>query len=243
MQTKNFLRATLVLTLIFLSSCGQAPNKNEESCVGAACSEADINAPVGDGAVTGIDALPIEVDSPLVVSGYSFPPFNSSWGLDKKLFDKAQSYYYSKQNTLGNPRYVTIVDMGMRSSQKRMFIFDLKTQTVERHLTAHGKNSDLDNDGYATSFSNEFNSKKTSLGFYKTLSTYNGGHGLSLKLRGLESSNSNAEARAVVMHPADYVDESRGTAGRSWGCPAIDPRISRSVINRLKSGSLLLIDR
>ena len=83
----------------------------------------------------------------------------------------------------------------------------------------------------------------SSLGFYRTLQTYNGKHGLSLRLEGLSPTNSNAAEPAIVMHPADYVSDSAPKAGRSWGCPALDPNESSSMISRVKNGSVLLIDR
>ena len=81
----------------------------------------------------------------------------------------------------------------------------------------------------------------SSLGFYRTLTTYNGKHGYSLKLAGLSPTNSNAEARAIMMHPADYVVDGV-RAGRSWGCTAIDPKTSKDVIDRVKNGSIMLVD-
>jgi hypothetical protein len=69
-----------------------------------------------------------------------------------------------------------------------------------------------------------------------------GEHGYSLRLRGLEATNNNAEVRDIVMHPAPYVQESADRAGRSWGCAALDPTISQYVIDDVKDGSLLLMD-
>jgi hypothetical protein len=55
----------------------------------------------------------------------------------------------------------------------------------------------------------------SSLGVYKTAETYNGKHGLSLRLDGLSPTNSKARERAVVVHGADYVeDEAAGAAPR-----------------------------
>jgi hypothetical protein len=95
----------------------------------------------------------------------------------------------------------------------------------------------------ATFFSNTMGSKMSSLGVYHTQATYNGKYGYSLRLLGQESTNSNAFERAIVMHPAIYVSDSEGRAGRSWGCPALDPKISVAVISKIKEGSLLLIGR
>ena len=73
-----------------------------------------------------------------------------------------------------------------------------------------------------------------------------GKHGYSLKLKGLDQGvNHNAEERAIVIHGAWYVSEAfaqkYGRLGRSWGCPALDQRVARQVIDTIKDGSLLFI--
>ena len=73
-------------------------------------------------------------------------------------------------------------------------------------VVAHGKNS---GGVYATSFSNEYGSYKSSLGFYLTASTYQGKNGYSLILDGLEKGiNDRARERAIVVHGAAYADPS-----------------------------------
>jgi hypothetical protein len=51
--------------------------------------------------------------------------------------------------------------------------------------------------------------------------------------------------RGIVIHGADYVNEqlinSQGYIGRSWGCPAVSPDISQSLIDDLKEGTCLFI--
>lgn len=224
----------LLLTALTLTACGQADSTIEETCVGN-CSETEINAPV-----SGTEEK--EEPSP-PQQNFRMPDFNPSWGLKKSIYDKAVAYFETNYRDIPNHAYVTIIDFSLHSSKKRLFLFDLANGKLERHLTSHGAGSDANNDGYAESFSNIPNSKQSSLGFYLTLSTYSGKHGYSLRIRGLESSNSNAEDRAIVIHPADYVQEKNNYAGRSWGCPALDPSISKSVIDKIKSGSLILIDK
>jgi hypothetical protein len=107
---------------------------------------------------------------------------------------------------------------------------------------AHGKNS-----GYvmAERFSNKPESLQSSLGFYVTKNTYTGKHGLSLKLDGQERGfNNNAEARAVVVHGAEYIGDQRagsGYMGRSFGCPAVPQHQASKVINYIKNGTCLFI--
>lgn len=242
MKQKKYLAAMLLAPLLILSACGkaqadeasQAPN----FCHSESCTETELNAPTMDSELE-TDERPEVVDA---YQAYTPPSYSSSWGLRQSLYTKAVNYYKSQQGRISNSRYITIVDMGMHSSKKRFYLIDLAKGTVERHNVAHGAGSDPDKNGYATKFSNTQDSHMTSLGFYVTLGTYSGNNGYSMRLRGLESSNSNAERRAVVLHPANYVSDANGKAGMSWGCPAVDPKYSKSIINKVKGGSLLLIE-
>ena len=234
---KNLLSGLIVLSTLALFSCGPAPKTEEESCSKDHCTEADLNAPVKAGSPD--SDLPTD---PGLGTPYEFPEFSTAWELPRASYEKMKNYYEQNIESIRNPRYVTIIDMRQHSGKKRFYLFDLATGKVERHVTSHGKNSDPDADGFATKFSNTNNSLQTSLGFYLTLSTYQGSNGYSLRLNGLSSSNSNAQERAIVVHPADYVSDKNNRAGRSWGCPALDPSISESVIKKIRSGSLMLID-
>ena len=156
----------------------------------------------------------------------------------------AVEYYDLIKNKIGNSKYLSVIDYTQSSSRKRFYIIDMESGLVESYLVAHGSGSDGDNDSYAESFGNVEGSKKTSLGFYITENTYDGKHGLSLVLSGLSKTNSNAKSRAIVIHGADYVNEHAaldlGRVGRSWGCPAVDFKIYKILIDRLKNGSLIL---
>ena len=86
----------------------------------------------------------------------------------------------------------------------------------------------------------------SSPGFFRTAETYQGKHGYSLKLDGLEEGiNNHARDRLIVIHGADYVSEAfideHGRIGRSWGCPALPPHLTEEVINLIKEGSCLYI--
>lgn len=160
-------------------------------------------------------------------------------------FSKAlEGYYQLKERGVIQKDILTIVDFSLSSTQKRLWVIDMVTNTVLlQSVVSHGRNS---GEEFATSFSNESNSYKSSLGFYSTGETYNGKHGLSLKLDGLEYGiNSNARNRAVVMHGADYAAESiikqQGRLGRSQGCPAVPYAIHKEIINLIKDKSCLFI--
>lgn len=149
----------------------------------------------------------------------------------------------TEQGVLNNEDIIAVCDFSQSSDKKRLYIIDTKNYRVLFNTyVAHGKNSGLN---YAQRFSNTPESLQSSLGFYVTKGTYFGKHGLSLKLEGLERGfNDNAEARAVVMHGAEYIGDNRlGSAymGRSFGCPAVPQAQSEKIINMLKNGTCLFI--
>jgi hypothetical protein len=167
-------------------------------------------------------------------------------GLSRQAFDYAQKGWNKlfREGKLSNDSILAIADFSQPSSQKRLYILDLKEYKVLFNtLVAHGRNSGKE---IATSFSNSSSSYKSSPGFYVTGETYNGKHGYSLKLNGVEKGiNDNAYNRAIVVHGADYVDESyvtnQGYIGRSQGCPAVPEREAQPIINTIKNNTCFFI--
>lgn len=157
----------------------------------------------------------------------------------KKSFESALSFFQTYRSKFKNQNYLAIIDFKQKNTNKRFYLINLKTGLVEKFLVAHGKYSDVDFDGYATSFSNVEGSGKSSLGAYMTAEYYTGKHGLSMRLDGLQSTNSNARARAVVMHQANYVSPYLNPIGRSLGCPAVEPKYRDYLMKTLKAGALL----
>jgi len=141
-----------------------------------------------------------------------------------------------------NADILSIVDLNLPSSKKRLFVIDVSTRTlVYNTYVSHGRNSGRE---MATQFSNQPNSYESSLGFYVTGDTYIGHHGYSLKLDGKEEGiNDNAFSRGIVMHSASYVNErmatARGYIGRSEGCPAIPVKWHKNLIEKIKNGTCL----
>ncbi len=189
------------------------------------------------------EELPPDDDLPPKGSdqAFFFPRWDANSGITESMFERVKSYYDQNFKNFENKQYVVIIDMGKKSNVRRFTLFDLKTGTYERFLTSHGQGSDPNNDGWLDSFSNVSGSKQTSAGYYKTLGTYYGSHGRSLRLEGLSDTNSRAYSRAIVVHGADYVKESTPHAGRSWGCPALDNAVAQKVIDKIKGGALLVI--
>jgi hypothetical protein len=167
-------------------------------------------------------------------SGLSYQPLHAA----------LNSYAWAKRHgDVHNPNVLTVIDYTLPSTQKRLWVLDLKNNTVlTTALVAHGHNSGYI---YARHFSNSFKSHETSLGVYETaLHPFYGHHGRSLKVHGLEPGiNSNAYARAIEIHPAGYVTQSDitkyGRIGRTYGCFGLNPHIAERIVNETKGGSVL----
>lgn len=156
-----------------------------------------------------------------------------------KSLEDALLYFHQNKSHFQNTDYISVINFAQSSKEKRFYIINMKSGTVWAIHVAHGKGSDPDHDGYADTFSNTSGSNASSLGVYRTAETYDGSHGLSLKLDGLSSTNSKARQRAIVIHGASYVKEASVIQGRSWGCPAVTMEYRDAVIKYLKNGSLL----
>lgn len=148
-------------------------------------------------------------------------------GLPYPVFELAMTGYttLSKQGEISSRPMLTVIDYSKPSTDKRLFVIDLKSSALKYHTwVAHGRNS---GENQSQFFSNKAHSYMSSLGFYVTdRSPYEGKHGLSLRLDGKDNGfNDRARDRAIVIHGADYVSDSfiheRGRLGRSQGCPAL----------------------
>ncbi len=163
--------------------------------------------------------------------------------LDKEAFQRALNGLSEIQ--IDKKNIITIIDYTKSANDKRLFVIDLQGKKVLFDTyVAHGKNS---GDEFAKYFSNNLNSKQSSVGFFKTSNTYFGNNGYSVRLDGLEEGiNHRARERNIVIHGADYATESfilkYGRLGRSWGCPAVPKGISKEIIDVIKDGSLVYIN-
>jgi hypothetical protein len=140
------------------------------------------------------------------------------------------------------PSTLTVIDYSRPSTERRLWVIDLRTrELLFEEYVSHGRNS---GGNVPTSFSNEEGSYKSSLGLFRAAEAYNGKHGYSLRLDGLEKGvNDRARERAIVIHGADYVNpvlaKKQGRLGRSLGCPAVRPAITRPLIDAVKNGGLV----
>ena len=158
----------------------------------------------------------------------------------KRLVD-----FKTKIDPSTHPRYWAIVDFSQNSTSKRFYVFDTAENTVATYYVSHGRGSEGSrDDGIAEVFSNEDGSLSSSLGIYRALDEYTGQHGRSMRLAGLETTNSNALSRAIVLHTADYVSESfirqTGRLGRSEGCFAVEKAVGDRLIDQLKNNAYII---
>lgn len=163
-----------------------------------------------------------------------------------------QAYYKYKEAHPEQVRkpYLYYVDYGLDAHTPRGYVFDMESlKVVDGPFTvAHGRGSAPNARGIPTKFSNREGSNATSLGLFLAQETYGfsgkaGGRrytSVGLRLKGLSGRfNSAARERGVVAHGAPYVTASR--AGRSEGCPAIEPGRARELLPKISNGGLVFL--
>lgn len=172
--------------------------------------------------------------------------FNAPGGINPMLFAKAKAALDSR-GWMQHRDFIGIADFGKGSADARFHIAHLPSGFVETFRVAHGSGSDPAHTGFLDHFSNRPGSEATSNGAYMTAQTYHGKYGLSMKVRGLDWSNSNAESRAIVIHNAWYAEpemvEIHGKLGRSQGCFAFSRKDHWTVMQRLGEGRLIYADK
>jgi L,D-transpeptidase catalytic domain len=174
--------------------------------------------------------------------------------LDRTLLDTALASY--EQHECGNgqayaPSQIIIVDFARASSEPRLYSVDLLSGygiDTPVHV-AHGIGSDPDDNGIADRFSNASNSFASSLGAARGAELYVGANGLSLRLDGLDPSNSAMRARDIVAHSyqaerrryfnASYLGDRAGKPGTSEGCFVVAPNLRDWLFSTLSNGGFL----
>ena len=170
----------------------------------------------------------------------------------RALTDAFKSYFAYKSAHPEQVRkpYLYFVDYGLPATTPRGYVFDMESLKIldGPFMVAHGRGSAANKDGVPTRFSNAFGSYATSLGLYVAQETYSfhgksGGRtygSIGLKLQGVSSGfNDNALARKVVAHGAPYVTPSK--AGRSEGCPAMEPARAAKLLPALANGAMVFL--
>lgn len=150
-----------------------------------------------------------------------------------------------KSNSKFDKEIVFLIDMKIKSGKKRFFIYDLKNNKIlDEGMVAHGSGSETKDHG-TLKFSNEPNSKSSSLGKYSIGKFYLGKFGKAYKLHGLEESNNNAYSRNIVLHHYSAVpyEEQDYFISNSQGCPMINELFFKKIEKYIdKSKSSIILD-
>lgn len=165
---------------------------------------------------------------------------------DRVLFDLAKRELDRAGDVIWRKDIVGIADFGVHSANRRFYFVNLEREEVRPFHVSHGTGSDPEHDGWLNHYSNEEGSNATSRGAYVTWEWYQGRYGTSVRLGGLDSTNSNALQRYIVMHRANYAEPSHierwGRLGRSNGCFALGEEQFRIALLNLSGGRLLYAD-
>ncbi|MBY6216767.1 murein L,D-transpeptidase catalytic domain-containing protein [Qipengyuania aquimaris] len=172
-----------------------------------------------------------------------FAQVNPTASRDRQLIAIAREQLDRVGADIWKKDIVGIADFGLHSANQRFHFVDLVNERVESFFVSHGTGSDSEHDGWLKRYSNIEGSEATSRGAYMTRSWYRGRYGTSIRLDGLDPTNSNALPRAIVMHPAEYARPEHigrwGKLGRSNGCFALGPDQFAKVLLDLSGGRLL----
>ena len=130
---------------------------------------------------------------------------------------------FLKEHPSFNQSLVILIDFKIFSGSNRLFVYDMDSgELLKSALVAHGIGSETENPDSLT-FSNIPDSYMSSLGKYKIGNSYVGSFGKSYKLHGLESTNSKAYERLIVLHKLDGFPEfeQNEPIPNSLGCPMV----------------------
>jgi hypothetical protein len=168
-------------------------------------------------------------------------------GLNPYLVGGASLALARHESAIWSRDVIAIADFGVPSSVPRFHLVELLRGTVTSMLVTHGKGSDPDHTGMLQSFSNAPGSLATSEGAYLTGELYQGIHGMSRRLIGLDATDDNAFDRAIVIHSAPYAEAAmipqQGKLGRSDGCFVFGEADLETVLVRLGQGRLIYAGR
>lgn len=171
----------------------------------------------------------------------SLKPDNKT--IERLKLKSAAAKSFCKKNNY-NRDFCILIDMSIHSGKQRAFLWDLKKDSIlASGMCAHGCGS---NPWGATStkekpvFSNTPDSHCSSLGKFKIGKRGYSSWGINVnyKLHGLESTNSNALKREIVLHSwSDVTEKEVYPAGtpEGWGCPAVSDAFMKIIDPKLKA--------
>jgi len=170
-------------------------------------------------------------------------PITSPRVVRPELLRRAMSALDSHAGRLSRRDRIAIADFAAPSAQPRFHLIDIENGRSTSMLVAHGSGSDPAHSGWLQRFSNQPNSNASCEGAFMTDDYYVGKHGRSQRLIGLDQTNNNALARAIVVHAAWYSNpdmiQTHGMLGRSQGCFAVGEADLPRLFDRLGPGRMI----
>ena len=181
---------------------------------------------------------------PVPVAARSFAaPVTSPRVVRPELLRRAMAALDQHGSRVAHRDRIAIADFAAPSAKPRFHLIDLQNGTSKSFLVAHGSGSDPAHTGWLQRFSNQDGSNASCEGAFATADYYVGKHGRSQRLMGLDATNDNALARAIVVHAAWYSNpdmvRTHGMLGRSQGCFAVGEADLADVFDRLGQGRLI----
>jgi hypothetical protein len=161
------------------------------------------------------------------------PKFKTSgYSVHAKIPKSSEEFYKLQLRATSIKKYVSanhysnicfLIDMKVPSGKERFFVYDLRKDSIlAAGLVAHGSCDRRFQ--FEAIFSNKTNSGCSCLGRFRVGKSYNGRFGLAYKLYGLDSCNSNAFERNIVLHSYKCVPELETyplPICNSRGCPMV----------------------
>lgn len=153
---------------------------------------------------------------------------NNKKRLNKKYYSNlkfiaTKAKQYAQKHCLSE-NYCILVDYSLPSGTPRCFLWNFKNNKSEAEIHAlHGSGGGSTPEKPV--FSNKINSNCSSLGHYKITKRRGHTYPRGFYMRGLDKTNSNAEIRAIMIHPSTWVDQYKDyeyiPLGGSLGCVSI----------------------
>lgn len=139
--------------------------------------------------------------------------------------------------------YYFLVDLSIHSGKKRFYVYDFKQKKItDSNLVTHGSCDAFDDNETKyekVKFSNRNDSHCSSIGKYKVGKRDYSSWGIKVKywLEGLETTNTNARNRVVVLHSWEAVSNTEiypKHTPLSWGCPAVSDAFMKKLDVKLQ---------
>lgn len=155
----------------------------------------------------------------------------------------AEALEFCKANGLSS-EYYFLVDLSIHSGKNRFFIYDFnQNKIVDQNLVTHGACDKFEpnpSKHEKAKFSNRNDSHCSASGKYRIGKRDYSGWGIKVKywLKGLETTNDNAEKRVIVLHSWEAVSDSEifpDYSPLSWGCPAVSDNFMHKLDTRLNA--------